>query len=117
MILFHDKINMNYEPLIFFSILGVAAFIGQYFMSLGFKSEDAGQRSESWFCYKIMLPVFLISTIFSCQNIIIAIIILLCTYLAYVLYRRSFKLDKKTWIIFACVIVLEITSFIIGGLF
>ena len=117
MILFHDKINMDYEPLILFSILGVAASIGQYFMSLGFKSEDAGQRSESWFCYKIMLPVLLISTIFSCQNIIIAIIILLCTYLAYVLYKRSFKLDKKTWIIFACVMVLEITSFIIGGLF
>ena len=85
------------------------------FMSLRFKSEDAGQRSESWFCYKVMLPVLLISTIFSVQNIIIAIIILLSTYLAYVLYKRSFKLDKKAWIIYACVMVLEITSYIIGS--
>lgn len=114
MILFNVDIIIDYEPLIVFSILGVAACIGQYFMSLRFKSEDAGQRSESWFCYKIMLPVLLISTMFSVQNIIVAIIILLSTYLAYVLYKRSFKLDKKTWIIFACVMVLEITSFIIG---
>ena len=114
MILFNVDIIIDYEPLIVFSILGVAACIGQYFMSLRFKSEDAGQRSESWFCYKVMLPVLLISTMFSIQNIIVAIIILLSTYLAYVLYKRSFKLDKKTWIIFACVMVLEITSFIIG---
>lgn len=113
-ILFNRVIIIDYEPLILFSILGVAAFIGQYFMSLRFKSEDAGQRSESWFCYKVMLPVLLISTMFSVQNIIVAIIILSSTYLAYVLYKRSFKLDKKTWIIFACVMVLEITSFIIG---
>ena len=115
MILFNKDIIINYEPLIIFSILGVAAFIAQYFMSLRFKSEDAGQRSESWFCYKVMLPVLLISTIFSVQNIIIAIIILLSTYLAYVLYKRSFKLDKKAWIIYACVMVLEITSYIIGS--
>jgi hypothetical protein len=115
MILFNKGIIIDYEPLILFSILGVAAFIAQYFMSLRFKSEDAGQRSESWFCYKVMLPVLLISTIFSVQNIIVAIIILLSTYLAYVLYKRSFKLDKKTWIIFACVMVLEITSYIIGS--
>lgn len=114
MILFENGMRVEYGPLIVFSILGVAAFIAQYFMSLRFKSEDAGQRSESWFCYKIMLPVLLISTMFSVQNIIVAIIILLSTYLAYVLYKRSFKLDKKTWIIFACVMVLEITSFIIG---
>jgi len=113
-ILFNRVIIIDYEPLILFSILSVAAFIGQYFMSLRFKSEDAGQRSESWFCYKVMLPVLLISTMFSVQNIIVAIIILSSTYLAYVLYKRSFKLDKKTWIIFACVMVLEITSFIIG---
>ena len=115
MILFNKDIIIDYEPLILFSILGVAAFIAQYFMSLRFKSEDAGQRSESWFCYKVMLPVLLISTIFSVQNIIIAIIILLSTYLAYVLYKRSFKLDKKAWIIYACVMVLEITSYIIGS--
>ena len=115
MILFNREISIDYVPLIIFSILGVAAFIGQYFMSLRFKSEDAGQRSESWFCYKSMLPVLLISTIFFVQNIIVAIIILLSTYLAYVLYKRSFKLDKKTWIIYACVMILEITSYIIGS--
>lgn len=104
-----------YVPFLVISILGIAACIGGYFISKRFKSEDAGQKSESWFCYKIMLPLFLVTMTYYANEIVFFIMIIIATYLGYVLYKRSFKLDKITWIILGAVLALEVIAFFLRG--
>ena len=99
-----------------FVVWGIASFIGQFFVSKSFKSEDAGQRSESWFGYKTYIPVILISFCYIIGNgsIVLYFICLISIYLLYVLYKRSFKLDKKTWIIVACVLIAATVAYVMG---
>jgi tetrahydromethanopterin S-methyltransferase subunit E len=111
------KITAQYIVIIcFFVALGIASFIGQFFASKNFKSEDAGQRSESWFGYKTYIPVILISFCYIIGNgsIVLYFICLISIYLLYVLYKRSFKLDKKTWIIVACVLIAATVAYVMG---
>ena len=116
-----NSYNLNMTPeyivrISLFAALGIACFIGQYFASKRFKSEDAGQKSESWFGYKTYIPVSMILACYSIfhAEIVFYFIVLISTYLLYVLYRRSFKLNKKTWIVFACVALSETVSYIVG---
>lgn len=99
-----------------FVVLGIASFIGQFFVSKNFKSEDAGQRSESWFGYKTYIPIILISFcyIIGHGSIVFYFICLISIYLLYVLYKRSFKLNKKTWIIVACVLIAATVAYVMG---
>lgn len=96
--------NIGPLPFIFWAVVGVASFVGFYFLSKNFKSENAGQRSESYFCYKVLVPlVSILTTIMYCRDIntiYYGVIILVATYFLFVTYRRSFKLNKVTWILF-----------------
>ncbi|RIA75887.1 hypothetical protein EI71_01060 [Anaeroplasma bactoclasticum] len=100
----------------FFVALGIASFIGQFFASKNYKSEDAGQRSESWFGYKLYIPIVIISFshIIGNASVVFYFICLISAYLLYVLYKRSFKLNKKTWIILACVLIGATVAYVVG---
>lgn len=111
------KITVQYIVIIcFFVALGIASFIGQFFASKNFKSEDAGQRSESWFGYKLYIPIVIISFshIIGNASVVFYFICLISAYLLYVLYKRSFKLNKKTWIILACVLTGATVAYVVG---
>lgn len=110
---FFTHFNAEKIGLIINIVLGIACFVGQYFASKHFKAENAGQRSESWFCYKILLPVISIAICFQLLGSIVFAIMIVGTYLAYVLYKRKFNLGTKTWIIFAITVALEITAYVI----
>ena len=89
-------------------VVSLAATIGSYFTPRTFDSEKCGQVSESWYCYKILLPVLLISTSRFFQSSIITGLMVVVTYFGYVLYRRSFKLNLKYWIVFGSIAAAEI---------
>lgn len=111
------KITAQYiVGICFFVTLGIASFIGQFFASKNFKSEDAGQRSESWFGYKLYIPIVIISFshIIGNASVVFYFICLISAYLLYVLYKRSFKLNKKTWIILACVLIGATVAYVVG---
>lgn len=103
-----------YAPIMIATLVGFILTAGE------FKSEDAGQKSESWFSYKIILPVSLV-LISNCvapvrsttMSISILVFGLILTYLGYVLYLRTFKLNRKYLIVCFSVMLASITLFTI----
>lgn len=98
---FEPNRSVYLVPLICNCILGVLCIVGQFFISKTFKSEDAGQKSESYFCYKVMVPILslgltcLLAT--SVYTIYLGVIIIAVTYFVFVAHRRSFKFNAVTW--------------------
>ena len=81
-------------------------------MSYRFKSEDAGQKSESYFCYKVMVPILslgLTATLcVSVYMIYVGVIIIALTYFLFVAHRRSFKFNALTWALFGSTAFLDL---------
>ena len=74
-------------------------------------SENCTQISKSWFSYKTIIPI--LSIPFSAISILSGGFLALAfssifTYLAFVLYKRSFKLSKKDYVFIAIYITIGI---------
>lgn len=109
-------VNLQRTFVVIYVIAGLACFVGQYFASKNFKSEDAGQRSESWFCYRILLPLTGIGFCYLSKDLLINLMIMVATFLVYVLYKRTIKFDLKTIIVMICVLTLEMLMLPIASL-
>ena len=86
--------------------LSAAATFGLFFTERNAKAENAGQLSESWFGYRVMLPLYTVGVLslldlsFWDTEIFLLIIFVTAAFFANVLYRRTFKIGKKQFIIF-----------------
>ena len=99
-------------PLICNCVLGVLCIVGQFFISKTFKSEDAGQKSESYFCYKVMVPILSLgltcSLASAVSTIYLGVVVIAITYFVFVAHRRSFKFNALTWEIFAGTVLMDL---------
>ncbi|MBE7066748.1 MAG: hypothetical protein E7385_04250 [Ruminococcaceae bacterium] len=89
----------------FWIILGVTAFIGMFLSFNRKKAENIGGISNSWFGYKVAIPVGIFmwidltfTTVGFAWSVILGSIIATS---AYFVYRRSFKLPIYDWLILA----------------
>lgn len=59
-------------------------------------AEKAGEISDSWFCYKLLIPIYGIAgaIVLDFMDNVTGIIIVILAVIGYVIYRRSFMLKK-----------------------
>ena len=82
---------------IIFILIGIASIILFVVLNKKDKAEDSMQVSNSWFSYKVFIPVYmsLISLLMMDGSELIGFVFLFVgTYIAYVIYRRSLKIKK-----------------------
>ena len=84
-------------------LLGALAAVG-YFVSFIRKSADRiGEISDSWFGYKLMIPVIGYVCLIDCDGLHGETVLVFIAMLAgYVIYRRGFKLKVWDYIMIAC---------------
>lgn len=82
------------------ALMSVGATIGLLFTEKNAKAENVGQISDSWFGYKLMLPLYAVTLTSLCamdsySSPFIIIMIATAVFFASVLYKRSIKIGKK----------------------
>lgn len=100
--------------------LSAAATFGLFFTERNAKAENAGQLSESWFGYRVMIPLYTVCVLslldlkFWDTEIFLFIIFVTAAFFINVLYRRTFRIGKKQFIIFLVSVLAGIVlSFIV----
>lgn len=99
---------MSFVVFIVFGLLSIWLFVK---LNKEEASENCTQVSSSYFSYKTMIPIF--SLIFFAFSVLEAGLValtftLIFTYLFFVIYKRTFKLNKKEYIIIALLLVVGI---------
>ena len=117
------RVNLNaYEivSIIIFIIIGIVSTILFVVLNKKDKAEDSMQVSNSWFSYKVFIPVYmsLISLLMMDGSELIGFVFLFVgIYIAYVIYRRSLKIKKWDIIVpVICFISMIIIYSILGNL-
>ncbi len=83
--------------LLLWAIVGIAAVFGFVYTFERRKIEKTGEISDSWFGYKLMIPLLVsIGIIMSEAYGMLGYIIL--AFVAYIVYRKGFHLKKSDWI-------------------
>ena len=96
------RVNLNTHEIvsiIIFIIIGIVSTILFVVLNKKDKAEDSMQVSNSWFSYKVFIPVYmsLISLLMMDGSELIGFVFLFVgIYIAYVIYRRSLKIKKFT---------------------
>ena len=82
--------------------IGIASAVGYFVTFVRKGAEKIGDVSESWFGYKIMIPLYAYSAFLLVGTEgIIGILILILMLMGYFIYRRSFRLRKNDLIVIA----------------
>ena len=79
------------------------------------KAEDTGDVSNSYFSYKVFIPIFIISLLMSSTNLVF-IAIIIGGYIGYVIFNKNFKLKKNDWIAYAISVGVGIIFMIVGSI-
>lgn len=99
-----------------FTVIAIISFILFLKLNKTDKSEDSMQLSESWFSYKVMLPAYcILGCMLAADIVIVLLLIIISTFLLYVIYKRSFKLSKKELLYLSIIFVISIALSIISG--
>lgn len=93
--------NVSLSPLTFvvMPILGVAGYALLFILLPYEKGENAEQVSDSWFGYKILIPVYtaILIALNDASYIIFFCLIAMSAIIATVVYQRKFKFHLKWW--------------------
>lgn len=82
--------------LVVYSILGTCSFILLVFLSDKEKAENSMDISTSWFSYKTIIPIYIVYLTTDIANeFIYIILVVILSYIAYAIYRRSFKIQIR----------------------
>ncbi len=100
LILRHENVSLSSLTFVVMPILGVAGYALLFILLPYEKGENAEQISDSWFGYKMLIPVY--TTILLALNSNVFDIIWFClvtmaAIVATVVYQRKFKFDLKWW--------------------
>ena len=80
--------------LVAYTILGISSFILLVLLSSKEKAENSMDISSSWFSYKTIIPIYIVYLTTDIANeFIYIILVVILSYIAYAIYRRSFKIQ------------------------
>lgn len=102
---------LRLERCIFPTVLGVLGYILQFALLPMEKAENAGQISESWFGYKVLIPVYVVCSFQMFArgfNLMTTVIIAMLAFGGAVAYKRTVRLSWKYGVVLACAMVLGI---------
>lgn len=103
-------------PTIMLSIIGIGSAILFVVLNKKDKAEDSMQISNSWFSYKVFIPIYFscISLLFMDGGELISFVfIFVGTYITYVIYRRSLKINKKDLLVIAICFISMILLYVL----
>ena len=121
--LFTNQLEINKVELILSIIMIVimaSSALGVIFQKSVRKAENANQVSKSPFAYKLFIPLVAISFIFirSYENpniyYFIGPLVIIATYLLYVLWNRTFRLRKIEFITLATLTIVELGIYLLN---
>ncbi len=94
---------------IVFLVIGIIAFVLLIWCSKYEKSENSMDISNSWFSYKTILPIYIvgITSLIIEAELSFIILIIICAYIVYAIYRRNFKIPLCD--------IITIASSLVGG--
>ncbi|MBQ4509634.1 MAG: hypothetical protein II984_02825 [Clostridia bacterium] len=95
--------------LILYGILGIASIFGFIYAFSKKRAEKVGDISDSYFGYKVIIPVLGYSLLLIATDIL-TIILLAAMFVAYIVYRRSARLQKSDYICLGAAIIPIILS-------
>lgn len=107
------KTTVAFISLTLFVLIGTLCFYLFVKLSKNDKAENCMQISNSYISYKLMIPLYIVTS-FIClrsTSIFVLILISIVAFFMYVLYRRTFKLNKASII---TLIVCCVLSFILA---
>jgi hypothetical protein len=92
--------------LVFWIVVGIASAVG-FFLSFGKRRmEKTEEISDTWFGYRLLIPIFAVCGMIVFHDLIFGIIIWLFAVIGYTIYRRGFRYKKSDLIILALLIPL-----------
>jgi hypothetical protein len=93
--------------------LGLAAAFGYFLTFIKKGAEKAGEVSNTWFGYRLLIPAYGYSCLlFMDAELIFTVLIFAFMIVGYALYRRGFKLKVGDVVVTACGII----PLVIGGM-
>lgn len=104
---------------VIFALMSIGSTLGLLFSERKAKAENVGQISDSWFGYKVMLPLYAVCLTSVCvleSYLSLFLIILIATviFFVYVLYKRSIKIGKNQAIVFCVALLVGILLSVIN---
>ncbi len=95
-------------------LLSIGATIGAIMTERNCKAENCGQRSESIFCYKSIIPIYTISFVALAGNSIVPILaVIFAEFVVSIIYKRTIKIG---WKYFALLLVYVIGGILLGAI-
>ena len=91
---------------IVWGVIGVACAIGYFYTFKKKGAQLAGEISNSWFGYRLLIPIYGYSLhLLTGIEGLLTILIFAAMIIGYIIYRRSFKLKTSDLIVTACGII------------
>ena len=92
--------------IVLFLAIGIATTLGFFLTYHKKRVETLGEITNSWFSYRTMIPLFGYSLFASLRfNIFFFVFILICMIIGYVIYRRTYRLNKFDLIVLGLYII------------
>lgn len=79
-------------------VLGVASAVGMYYTFGNRGAQKTEEMSDSWFGYRVMIPLYAVCGMISCASVEQWLIIEGIAFVGYVIYRKGFHLQKSDWL-------------------
>ena len=96
----------QYYCFIIWGVIGIACAVGYFITFKRNGAQKAGEISDSWIGYKILIPIYGYSLLIMIGSIeIVTILVFMMMIIGYVIYRRSFRLKPGDLIITALGVV------------
>ncbi len=112
----HNTAMQIREQLYMFAVwgvIGLGAAFGYFFTFVRKGAEKAGEISNSWFGYKLLIPMYAYSLLLFYDSLdFMTILVFVAMVIGYVIYRRGFKLKLSDLVCMGC----GISVFILGNL-
>ena len=94
--------------------VGIAAAVGYFVTFVKKGAQKAGEISDSWFGYKLLIPAYGYTLILSSGAADIAsVLIIVMMVIGYIIYRRSFRFKTSDLIVTGCAILPLILNMIL----
>jgi hypothetical protein len=114
---YYFELAMEYTKMwymfVVWGALGIASAVGYFITFVRKGAEKAGEISNSWFGYKLLIPVYGYSLLLEYNYVdFMTVVIFALMVIGYIIYRRGFKLKVSDYIVTGCGII----ALILGGL-
>ena len=87
---------------IVWGVIGIACAIGYFITFAKRGAQKAGEISDSYFGYRLLIPIYGYSLIYMIGSIeIVTVLVFMMMIIGYIIYRRSFKIKRNDIIVTA----------------